>query len=247
MTRLQIVVIGSCLAACAGASGRIGPTESGPGAGSERGIGSCGGDTRLSLAFLSDEQRAELETVMKQGVAVVHVDCERLDVLRDCTARGSYRYEGASSAEAEHEQVRSGDDTRHYANGEKLSRAAERAPIEVDIVKVGRYKTTASIPTREQLSGACSEATHLIISVEVGALRAKRADSEETFGAGDLAKCTASDRDAPSDACSAMLDARLAPLRDGERTSVGSAPRAADAGVPFTDKKGTETGIIAPQ
>src|SRR6185436_9621599 len=43
------------------------------------------------------ERRGHLEIAMKQGLAVVHYDPAKIEVLRDCKIEGNYGYSGYST------------------------------------------------------------------------------------------------------------------------------------------------------
>jgi hypothetical protein len=115
--------------------------------------------------------RAALEARTSRGlVAVRYSGCE-MEVLTNCTAAGAYEY---LSLTQKREGVKITNADELYAQlpvgaaglEAKLERSGQ---LNVDMVIVGRQEADKSQFTERDLEGRCSEATHVITGLTVGA------------------------------------------------------------------------------
>jgi uncharacterized protein len=97
--------------------------------------------------------RADLEIMMREGVAVVGYDCKRVRLIADCSASGTYGFV-AEPKKTEAVQLDGGDLT--MASSGRLSTSRERLP-------------------RSELRGECAGATHFVKRALVGAYRVEAA------------------------------------------------------------------------
>lgn len=126
------------------------------------------------------EQRGDLETAMKGGIAVVAYDCKTVKVLNDCTADGRYNFTGITMQE---EVIRMEDAdeialtlSNGAALGAKLSAELERGTtLDVAFAMVGKRRTSSATLAKTDLRGGsrCSEATHFVRGANVGAFAMK--------------------------------------------------------------------------
>lgn len=197
------------------------------------------------------EERADLEVAMKQGVAVVHFDCNSIKVLQDCHVDGSYGFLGTTKKE----QIITLDNADQAQanlplNGAKLGASLSRgSTLDIGLVMIGKKATTFSNVDRSLLSGRCEGATHFVQSATVGAFAMKTSTAGEvkavaevfSFGGsagsssnksvntkdGDIAACQSADVDgvkAPN-GCGALLRVRLLGLTAGDKApSTSSGP-----------------------
>ena len=115
--------------------------------------------------------RGDLEVRMKQGVvAVRYIGCA-MEVLDRCNAGGAYRYVPFTPKE---DRLVIRDSKDLFANlpmgaaslQAKLERLGE---IDLGMTLVGKYETDAALAREEDLHGDCSEATHVVTGLTVGA------------------------------------------------------------------------------
>jgi hypothetical protein len=189
------------------------------------------------------EERGDLEAAMKQGVAVVHFDCNSIKVLQDCHVEGAYGFLGITKKE----QVITLDNADQAQanlplNGAKLGASLSRgSTLDIGLVMVGKKATTFSNVDRSLMTGRCEGATHFVQSATVGAFAMKTSAAGEvkavadvfSFGGsassasnksvsskdGDIASCQSADVDgakAPN-GCGALLRVRLLGLTEGHK------------------------------
>ncbi len=187
-------------------------------------------------------QRADLEEVMRGGVAVVHYDCNELTLLTDCQIPGDYGFLAVSKKE-EAVQLASADDVRANlpVSGNVLVSAGygSKSSIDLATVMVGKRTTSVRRAGDGDASGACETATHFVRGAYVGAFAVKTgtigkieaaasvfkygfegaSSSEKNVDRkdGDPTSCAQVDLDAenpPAD-CSALLRLELVALAEG--------------------------------
>lgn len=173
------------------------------------------------------EQRGDLETAMKGGIAVVAYDCKTVKVLSDCQGEGKYNFTGITMQE---EVIRMEDAdeialtlSNGAALGAKLSAELERGTtLDVAFAMVGKRRTSSPTLAKADLRGGskCNEATHFVRGANVGAFAMKtgskgsvstaaeilgqgvRAASSSSqineTSAGQIADCKTADPDGPS-------------------------------------------------
>lgn len=184
------------------------------------------------------EARGDLEASMKQGITVVHFDCNSLKVLPDCRLEGRYGFIGITRKE---QIIKLDNADQAQANlplsGAKLGASLSRgSSIDIGLVMIGKKVTSVEGTDRSLLTGKCDGATHVVQSATVGAFAMKTAATGEAtvvadlFGAGasaassssksvtnrdgDLESCKQADVDGPKppNGCGAPLRLRLVAL-----------------------------------
>ena len=136
--------------------------------------------------------RAQLEAKTRRGAVVVHyVGCE-MRVLAHCTAPGKYTYTG-TTRKKDRVVMKDADDL--YANipvgaAKFEATLARSGELSVAMVIVGRYEAERPNARQDELEGDCSEATHVVSALTVGAFDFATGASAEVaakagaFGAG---------------------------------------------------------------
>jgi hypothetical protein len=115
--------------------------------------------------------RGDLEVRMTKGaVAVRYVGCA-MEVLDRCTAGGTYRYTPFTPNE---DRLVIRDSKDLYANlpmGAAGLEAKLKSLGEIDLgmTLVGKYEVDAALAREEDLRGDCTEATHIVTGMTVGA------------------------------------------------------------------------------
>jgi len=195
-------------------------------------------DRPLIIEWPANE-RAALESRLRQGVVPVrYVGCE-MRVLSRCRSDVAYGYQGVTR---ESEEVKIDDVDTLYANLPFGAVAFEGhvesgGSLRVSMVIAGRYEAEADTIRADQLTGAdCPEATHLVLAVNVGAYELV-ANAERSAGAsvdvlgkggggkhesqrgrqkrgGDRNSCQAAGRkdSEPPEGCSALLRLEVVPV-----------------------------------
>lgn len=187
-------------------------------------------------------QRADLEEVMRSGVAVVHYDCNELTLLVDCKVPGDYGFLAVSKKE-ESVQMASADDVRANlpVSGDVLVSAGygSKSSIDLATVMIGKRTTSVRAAGTGDAAGSCDSATHFVRGAYVGAFAVKTGTIGEIEAAasvfkygfegaskseknvdrrdGDPASCAQVDLDSetpPAD-CSALLRLELVALAEG--------------------------------
>lgn len=187
----------------------------------------------------SANNRAALESRLRQGVVPVHyVGCE-MQVLTRCRTSVPYSYVGVT---LESEQVQIEDEDSLYANlpfgAAKLeSKLASKGRLDVRMTIAGRFEATEDRIEHEQLEGGdCRDATHAIVAVNIGAFELSaggdtevsggltvldaggggktRSRREELKKGGDPDHCSIASRNdtEPPEGCSALLRLEVVPI-----------------------------------
>lgn len=178
----------------------------------------CSDDARrvepLTVDWESSD-RADLEVAMREGLVVTAYDCNSFRVLEECRVRGGYSFAGVSRKE-EVVQINGVGELRANLPAGRVNFAAyvERgSSIDVALVTVGKYRTSAGHITQAELEGDCEGATHFLKSAMVGAFAlgtGTKGDVGTVAEVFDLAQAGASsrsehraiDRDGELEACS---------------------------------------------
>lgn len=131
----------------------------------------------LSLVpFLVDDPHGAvpLEADLRRSTVVVGYDSSGLRLLRDCTTDATYTFTG--SAPEPVRKIFSGHLPAELpltgrALADRLGPELERgALLTLDAVLSGTF-TLTRVPQRGELHGACTGATHIVVSASVGAFR----------------------------------------------------------------------------
>lgn len=224
MARRGILILGlGVCAACGPVAGEArpdGPTVAG--AMGER----CakGGDPQPLVVDLGAAERADLEVAMRQGVAVVSYDCERLRVVANCTLDGRYDYIGVTPKDQELELADNDEIKANLPAGiiaASVSGEVQRgAALKVKLSIVGKKMSTLTEGMRERLRGSCGGATHFVRAVTTGAFQVETETRAMAHGqAGALGATTESKGES----------VRKMHQADGDRASCATASASATA------------------
>lgn len=158
--------------------------------------------------------RADLEVAMRDGLVVAAYDCNTLRVLDGCQVQGGYSFAGVSRKEEVVSLRNHGELKANMPLGKvNFSAVIERgSTVDVALVTVGKYRTTAGQVSGAELVGDCEGATHYVRSAMVGAFAigtgtvGNAATVAEVFdlagaGASSKAESQALDRDGELTAC----------------------------------------------
>ena len=186
--------------------------------------------------------RGALEGLVKRReglVAVRYAGCE-MEVVRRCTVRGRYDYT-AVEPKRDDQLFRSADDL--YAKipigaAQLEAELARHGELSLAMTVVGQHHAARERVGRDELSGDCEEATHVITMVHVGAFKlasaaGARISAGGRLGAGpaagasssadrgfersdgDPGRCSSNDGDpAPPAGCSSLLRLEVEPIRE---------------------------------
>ncbi len=127
-------------------------------------------DERLVVDW-SSLDRSKLEAAARRGVVPLHVDGCRARIVDGCTVRRSYTFAATSR---QREVIRLADRDELAARlpllamrfGANLTQATT---LDVTMMVVGRYESSAAPVTMSELDGDCDAATHVVASVSIGA------------------------------------------------------------------------------
>lgn len=186
-------------------------------------------------------ERATLEAAAHHGQLVVHYEGCKLEVLRACTAPDAFAYKyTAITPKDELVTMKSADQL--YASipvyaASFEGKLAQKGELNASMTIVGMYESSSQAPALDELKGDCSNATHVVAALAIGAFEfyagaahhagasavllgagagAEHDSSHETLSRdGDVKSCSASKRgDAePPDKCGALLRLELVPIR----------------------------------
>ncbi len=146
----------------------------------------CDGEPTLRplLVDWPATDRAALETRLRRGLVVVrYTGCE-LHVLRSCTAKHGYAYQGITRKQ-DRVMIRNTDEL--YANlpltAVKLeTKLAQTGEMSVDMSIVGGFEAAQAPRHLGMLEGACGRATHVVVAAQIGAFEF-RTGQKATAGA----------------------------------------------------------------
>jgi TPR repeat protein len=169
------------------------------------------------LVDVRPEFRGDVEVAMRGGVAVVRYDCAGLQLLKECSAEGSYGYlptvtkrQAVQLANAD--EIRANLPVKGAGIAAQLGAELRRgASLDVALIMVGKRATTRTRVSGEDLSGSCKGATHFVRRATVGAFamnvgtRAQVRSAAQVFAAGVRAESssrkTMRNQDGDPDTC----------------------------------------------
>jgi formylglycine-generating enzyme required for sulfatase activity len=243
MSRFRHVLPGVVAVAAMACAGTPRPPELGMEASRVRSDGS-----RPLVVEWPSSDRAELEALARRGPVSVRYDATGMRLLPRCIIAGRYAY-SALTPKRDRITIRSADELRLQVplGAAKLEGVLERTgELNVEMTVVGRFEANAI--SADGARGDCSEATHVINALTVGAFDflAGAASKNElgagAYGAGAAGrtgtmrellnhdgeeaacrKATASDQ-APPYGCGAVMRVDLAPFPLTAQVSSGYAP-----------------------
>jgi hypothetical protein len=116
--------------------------------------------------------RSDLESLLGRGlVPVRYTGCE-VELLRNCSAAGSYGYKG-TTRETERESMRNADElyAKMPIGAARFEAMVERgAELTVAMTVVGKYMSDRSTVREDELQGEdCARATHVVTGLTAGA------------------------------------------------------------------------------
>lgn len=164
------LAIVAAAASCVGGGGRpAGLVEGMPG-------GKCllaSDRTSPLIVEWSGPSRGQLEAMRaKHVVAVRYTGCE-IEMLPQCEVAHRYAYVPLTP---KHDRVVVKNEEELYANlpfhaAQLSAKLASKGELDVDMSVVGRFEADATTVRRDDLSGDCAGATHVIAGLTVGAFR----------------------------------------------------------------------------
>jgi TPR repeat protein len=190
------------------------------------------------------EERSDLEVAMRQGVAVVHYDCNAFRLLGDCHPDGIYGFIGVTRKEQVISLANADEAKANLPlNGGTLGGGISTgSTLDIALLMIGKKSTTFADLTRDDLVGKCDGATHFIRAATLGAFSMKTGTAGEVktaaaiFGVGasagssstksvlnsdgDSSACNQADVDAPKppSQCGALLRIQLEAIADAKST-----------------------------
>ncbi|MDB4993791.1 MAG: hypothetical protein JWM74_1223 [Myxococcaceae bacterium] len=156
------------------------------------------------------DARAELDSAMLGGVAVVSYDCHGLKTVKGCKLPGSYAYSGMYRREViiqltNAEEVRA--NLPLSATG-LIPEMTEGRSIDLAVVTIGKRTTPREIALKKDLVGTCEGATHYVRSAWIGGMAiglvnktGKPHTFDEVFAAATGASSTDEYRDGEFEPC----------------------------------------------
>ncbi len=219
----------------------------------------------------SAADRAALEVLKSRGPVVVRYEGCEMEILPRCRVPGSYRYI-ATTRKSERVVIQNQDEL--YANlpvgAVKLEGKLERAGrLDVTMNVVGQYDAEDVSVRRDALEGDCSEATHVVAGLTVGAFAftagasASAGGGADVLGAGvgaekglqrellssdgDVSACETATRTdtAPPPGCGALLRVAVAELTGAEAPAAATQPLSCPQGTSLVDGKCVAAGGLA--
>jgi hypothetical protein len=161
---------------------------------------------------LPPHERADLEEAVNGGgLAVVAYDCKSMRLLKSCSAAGSYAFQGLSPRRQtivleNADEIRTNLPSLGPALAVKLEgELARGSTLDLDMLMVGKRRTTVTGLEASDLRGDCAGATHFVRGTYVGAFELSTRTSGsarlavEVFGAGSDASSDSKKRVSSSD------------------------------------------------
>lgn len=199
-------------------------------------------------------KRGDLEAAMADGVAVVKLTCEGIEVLPDCRVAGDYGFR-AISVKRDNTLIEGRDAISASFGGIVGGVAADlsrNAKLDLATVLVGKRATTRISLYRGEVAVGedCDQATHFIRRADVGAFAMTSGTSVEAGAAakimgqgvetssgskevrsnrdGEPTSCSKLERNAanPPERCGALIRVSLSPIKDGDGPTGAEAQKA---------------------
>jgi TPR repeat protein len=208
------------------------------------------------------EQRGDLEVAMSEGVAIVAYDCQKMELLTDCRAEGSYGFKGVVLKQqmirlADADEIKMNLPLSGASIVAKLDTELDRgATLDLATALVGNLTSTRVTVGKTELVGQCAGATHFVRGANIGAFvmqagnSANVASSASLFGVsagagssssrvsrvedGRLDACQGGEQspNAPPRNCSALIRVHLVPIAQGTAAPVRTEAAAVDVACP---------------
>lgn len=188
------------------------------------------------------EQRADLEEVIHDGIAVLSWSDKGLSLLKRCRVTGNYGYLPVQ-VKTDVVRLETADDVQASLPlgglgiaGKIGGEFSKGTTLDIALAMVGKRRTTWSEVSKDDLEGQCDGASHYVRAILVGAFamktgtRAKAAAAVEIFGAGTSGQSSSSkdvattdgklsacesatgDESKPPSGCGAILRLELEPI-----------------------------------
>ncbi len=158
---------------------------------------SVGAQAEPLVVDLPAHERADLEEAVRGGkLAVVAYDCKAMRLLKSCSSAGSYAFQGLSPRRQaivleNADEIRTNLPSLGPALAVKLEGELSRgSTLDLDILMIGKRRTTVTKLEVSDLRGDCAGATHFVRGAYVGAFelstrtRGKARLATEVLGAG---------------------------------------------------------------
>lgn len=183
------------------------------------------GPEELATPRLVGRSQRESDALLKavaRGLAVVAADSGRFKILPRCKAPGRYVF-GAQSPISHNARLSDATDIHTWLPWARESvyfALEDGAGVDVVETVVGRFVGSVAWVSQADLVGDCDEATHVVASVVVGAIRvdagsaAIGSDEPPLAALGSFRSCSTSreGQSAPPPGCNAPLAVELSPL-----------------------------------
>ncbi|MBX3230079.1 MAG: sel1 repeat family protein [Labilithrix sp.] len=273
-SRLLVSLFALAVAGCAAAVRPPAPTYA-----AAAGAPSCALVAERSEPFVVDwrvDKRGDLEAALGKGTVVVAYDCDKLRILSDCSAEGSYAFAGVTEKEqlirlVDADEIRANLPLSGGALSGTLKGSLERgATLDVALALVGTKTSSRLDVAPSDLKGDCAGATHFVRSATLGAFVMRTGTRAKTAAAADLLAgaasassgseelvenrdgsveaCRAADptKDTPPARCASPLRLRLRPIKAGAATVAEEPPQCPPGLVRFDDGKCGKRSADAP-
>jgi hypothetical protein len=164
----------------------------------------------------SDTERAELESAMQDGVAVLKYTCDGVQVLSACRVKGDYNYKGGSKKKKLLSMKDFGAVAANF--GGTVSLPAEFSAdlqsgraLNLAYVIVGSQSTTVTEITTDQLQGkGCEGATHFVNRTQLGAFAMDTSEAGKARTAVDVFAYGNANAEGSSDRSASAYDGEVA-------------------------------------
>ena len=261
-------LMAACLGPACGPGGAnvAGKTETAVGAGRADAMCNISDEINSLVVHWSADERTHLASAMEDGPVIVRVDQCDMTILFDCkTSGGAYAYKSVP-AQPRHETYK--DEAQLYARmpfaaARLASHVAGSTYLDLHMTMVGQYTIDRASAAHSLLTGYCTNATHVIAGISVGAFEIKAVDAASagdqvspvgaTVGGGVTSNSawSSSDGDAqacrkgesennPLEQCRSPIGLWLVPLSEHGSTAVV-------AGTPTRQTISDSTAVVPPQ
>lgn len=265
-----LVAVTVCATGCPNKGNVASQIAKAPDLATETGQAKCGVKSSAAKPLVVEwpaADRAALEARASRGLIAVRYEGCDMEVMTNCTASGQYNY---LSLTPKHEGVRITNADELYANlpvgAIKLEGKLKRdGQLNVDMVIIGRKEADKFDFTERDLEGRCSEATHVVTGITVGAFSfytGASADVGAGVQVGNIAgagassghnrevinqdgneqSCNAADpaAGAPPMGCGALLRVEVVPI---DRIFAAGATNTTPTGTPTTTAPVTDNNV----
>lgn len=221
----------------------------------------------------ADTDRARLESLSHKGLVAVHYEGCTLRLLSRCSVKGAGYSYSPVTRRVNKLTIKDEDDLfmkMPYGAVALESKLRSAGQLNVQMTTVGRYEAPIKNVYRDDLEGDCSETTHIVQALTVGAFTfSAGSDAEVGAGAniagvgggakstathevlqkdGDESACSGSTTtsSAPPEGCTGPFQIEVMPLAKGPKPVPVAPPAALGAGAPSTVPSASSSGTAGP-